>query len=322
MQSSRKNERFFRTVVGLAAGLFAGSAPALQAGRKSLDSSVRERGGTPCGGLTLRRVIVTAQIAFTLILVVAAGLFVRTLSGLLAKGPGFGTSSLISFGINPARNGYSRAEASQLIRRISEGLRSSRTAQASAIGRVQLLLGGAWNNSLTIRDRERFTTDREVQLNAVTPGFFATLGTKIVAGRDFNEHDSLTRAAPGSSLPVSENGQRVAIVNQAFVKRYFGGRNPLGARAAMGSAPDARPDTEIIGVVENISYRNVREQWEHAYFPIGTELSGLNFYVRFRGTSESAFQSIRAIVRNADPTLPITYVRTLDEQVNRSLNTE
>jgi predicted permease len=313
---------FFAFLVSLATGFLAGSAPALQAGRKSLDSSLRERGGTLSSGLSLRRAIVTAQIAFTLILVVAAGLFIRTLSGLLAKGPGFETSSLISFGIEPALNGYSPAKTTQLIRRISEGIRSSPSTQSSAIARVQLLLGGAWNNSLTIQRRERFVTDREVQMNAVTPGFFATLGTKIIAGRDFNEHDSLNAVAAHQSMPVSESGQRVIIVNKAFVKRYFGGRNPLGARVAMGAAPGAKPDTEIIGVVDNISYRSVREQWEQAYFPIGTEFSGSNFYVRFRGTPESAFRSIRAILRDADPTLPITYFRTLDEQVNRSLNTE
>jgi predicted permease len=312
----------FALVVSMASGFVAGSAPALQAGRKSLDSSLRERGGTPSGGQALRKAIVTAQIAFTLILVIAAGLFVRTLSGLLAKGPGFDTSSLISFGIQPALSGYSPADANRLIQRISEGLRSSVSTQASGIARVQLLLGGAWNNSLTIQGHERFTTDREVQMNAVTPGLFATLGARIVAGRGFNEHDSLNAVAAHQSLPVSESGQRVVIVNEAFVRRYFGGRNPLGALVAMGSRPDAKPDTEIVGVVENISYRSVREEWEQAYFPIGTELSGSNFYVKFRGTSEAAFQSIRAIVRNADPTLPITYVRTLDEQIDRSLNTE
>jgi predicted permease len=224
----------FAFLVSLATGFLAGSAPALQAGRKSLDSSLRERGGTPSGGPSLRRVIVTAQIAFTLILVVAAGLFIRTLSGLLARGPGFDTSSLISFGIKPALNGYSPAEASQLIRRISEGIRSSRSTQSSAIARVQLLRGGAWNNSLTIQGSERFTTDREVQLNAVTPGCFATLGIRIVAGRDFNEHDSLNVARVQQSLPVSENGQRVVIVNKAFVKRYFGGRNPLAPTSLWG----------------------------------------------------------------------------------------
>src|ERR1700730_2251614 len=85
----------FASLVSLATGFLAGSAPAFQAGRRSLDSSLRERGGTSSGGLLLRRGIVTAQIAFTLILVVAAGLFIRTLSGLLAKGPGFDTSSLL-----------------------------------------------------------------------------------------------------------------------------------------------------------------------------------------------------------------------------------
>src|SRR5262249_13913446 len=219
-------------------------------------------------------------------------------------------------------NGYSRAEASQLIRRIDEEIRSSPSTQASAIARVQLLLGGAWNNSLTIQDRERFTTDREVQLNAVTPGFFATLGIRLVAGRDFNEHDSLDIAPVHQSMPVSQSGRRVVMVNQAFVKRYFEGRNPLGAYVAMGSARDAKPDTEIIGVVENFSSRSVREEWEQAYYPIGAELSGSNFYVRFRADAESAFQSIRAILHNADPTLPITYLRTLDEQIDRSLNRE
>jgi predicted permease len=312
----------FAFLASLLTGFLAGCAPALQAGRKSLDSSLRERGGTPSGGLALRRAIVTAQIAFTLILVIAAGLFVRTLSGLLLKGPGFDTSSLISFGIKPALNGYSGDEESRLIRRITEGLRDSSGIQASAIAHDQLLLGGAWSNSLTIQDGKRYITDREVEMNAVTPGFFATLGTRIVSGRDFNEHDALDVAPVNQPLPVSKSGQRAVIVNDAFVKRYFGGRNPLGARVAMGSAPDAKPDSEIVGVVENISYRNVREQWEQAYFPIGTELSGSNFYVRFRGTPESAFRSIRAILRNADPTLPISYFRTLDEQIDRSLNTE
>ena len=312
----------FAFFVSLVTGFLAGSVPALQAGRKSLDCSLRERGGTPSGGLALRRAIVTAQIAFTLILVIAAGLFVRTLSGLLVKGPGFDTSSLISFGIKPALNGYSGAEESRLIRRITEGLRDSSSIQASAVAHDQLLLGGAWSNSLTIQAGERYITDREVQMNAVSPGFFATLGARIVAGRDFNEHDALNVIAPNQSMPVSQTRQRAVIVNEAFVKRYFGGRNPLGARVAMGSAPDAKPDSEIVGVVENISYRNVREQWEQAYFPTGTEMSGSNFYVRFRGTPESAFRSIRAILRNADPTLPISYFRTLDEQIDRSLNTE
>ena len=108
------------------------------------------------------------------------------------------------------------------------------------------------------------------------------------------------------------------------MKRYFGGRNPLGARIGHGAGPDAKPDIEVVGVVANISYRGVREEWEQAYFPISGEgfYEGGNFYVRVQGPPRRGFQSIRTILRNADPTLPIAYFRTLDEQVSRSLNTE
>src|SRR5260370_32810979 len=129
----------FAFLVSVAAGVVSGFAPALQAGRGSLISSLRERGGTAFGGVRLRKAIVTLQIAFTLILVIAAALFVRTLTGLIAKGPGFATSSLVSFGLDPLRNGYSRPEASRLMRRIYDDIRASRGTHASALVRFQLL---------------------------------------------------------------------------------------------------------------------------------------------------------------------------------------
>ncbi len=305
----------FAFLVSVAAGVLSGFGPALQAGRGSLISSLRERGGTAFGGVRLRKAIVTVQIAFTLILVIGAVLFVRTLTGLLAKGPGFATSSLVSFGLNPTLNGYSPLETRRLIRRIHDEIRASASTQTSAIARFQLLTGGSWNNPMTIQTSERIITDRDVKLNAVSPKFFATLGIRIVAGRDFDERDS---------RPLGETGRRSAIVNEAFVKRYLGGRNPLGLRICQGSGPDAKPDIEIVGVVADFSYRGLREESEQAYFAIfeGDDDAGGSFYVRVRGTSEAAFQSIRTIIRNADPALPLTYFRTLDEQVNRSLTSE
>jgi len=305
----------FAFLVSVATGLLTGFAPALQAGRGAVISSLKDRGGTAFGGLRLRRAIVTAQIAFTLILVIGAALFARTLTGLLAKGPGFVTSRLISFGIDPIKNGYSPSEANRLVRSIHDELRASRSIQTSAIARIQLLTGGTWNNPMTIQASQRITTDREVHLNAISSEFFATLGARIVAGRDFDERDS---------RPAGDGRQRVAVVNEAFVKRYLGGQSPLGARIAPGSGPDVKPDVEVIGVVSNISYRGLREEWEQAYFPIGSDgfYEGANFYVKLQGTSEPAFRSIRTILRNADPTLSPTYFRTLDEQVSRALSTE
>jgi predicted permease len=167
---------------------------------------------------------------------------------------------------------------------------------------------------MTIQASERISTDRDVNLNAVSPGFFAALGIELVAGRDFDGRDS---------RPVGESGQRSAIVNEAFVRRYLGGRSALGTRICEGAGPDAKPNIDVIGVVKDFSYRGIREESEQAYFSFfeGDE-SGGNFYVRFRGTPDGAFQTIRTILKRADPAMPISYLRTVDEQVKRSLNTE
>jgi len=307
----------FAFLVAVAAGLLSGLAPALQAGRRSLASSLRERTGSG-GGVRLRKVIVAAQIALSLVLVIGAVLFARTLTGLLAKGPGFDTTSLISFGIEPRRSGYAPLAASRLVFRIHDQVRAAPTTSASAVARYPLLTGGSWNNQMTIQTDRRIATDREANLNAVTPGFFSTLGTRIVAGRDFDERD--THAGAGQA------GPRTAIVNEAFVSRYFAGRNPLGALICVGSGPDAQPNIEVVGVVATFSYRGLREESEQAFFPMldggeGVDVGGA-FYVKVRGTPEEAAQSIRSIVHDADPALPITYFRTVNEQVSRSLNTE
>jgi predicted permease len=304
----------FAFVTSVAAGLLSGLAPAWQAGRRSLVSSLRERGGTAFGGVRLRKVIVTAQIALTLTLVVGAALFLRTLDTLMAKGPGFITSSLISFGIDSPQSGYSPAEGKRLIRHIDEAIRQSPITQASAIARFPLLTGGSWNDPMTILADKKISTDRDVNLNSVTPGFFQTMGIRIIAGRTFDEWDA---RAPG------EPGWRSAIVNEAFVKRYLGGRSPLGVRICEGSGPDAKPNTEIVGVMSNFSYRGLREESEQVYFPFFEgEGAGGTFYVRVRGTPESFFPSLRAIVHGVDPALPMTDFRTMDEQVDRSLNSE
>jgi predicted permease len=305
----------FAFLASLAAGLASGLAPALHAGRDNIIHSLRERGATVFGGMRLRKSIVTLQVAFSLILVVGAALFLRTLSSLLAKGPGFDTASLVSFRLEPQKNGYSAADSNRLIARIHDAIRTLPVTRDSGIARAELLTGNAWRNGVTIQTDRRFTTDRGVNLNAVSPGFFATLSVRLLAGRDFDERDS--RAA-------AQTGPRSAIVNQAFVRRYLAGGNPLGVLIGEGGEPDVKPDIPIIGVVTDFNYRGLREASEQAFFPISekNEDFGAAFYVKLRGTPDRAFQAIRQVVRNADPQLPILGFRTVDEQVTRSLNTE
>ena len=303
----------FTFFASLTAGLLSGLTPALHAGSGSLVRSFRERAGTGFGGVRLRKCIVTLQVALSLILLIGASLFVRTLAGLLAKGPGFETSGVLSFAIAPVQSGYSRAEAARLVRRLDEEVRALPTTLNSAAARVPFLTGGSWNNSITIETDRRVVTHL-VNLNAVSPGFFSTLGIRILAGRDFDARDS---------RPVGEAGHRSAIVNEAFVRRYLAGRDPLGIHIGEGSGPDVKPDVVIVGVCAGFNYRDLRDDSEKAFFPIFEgEDAGATFYVKVRGAPEQAIPSIRRIVSQADPRLPILWFRTLDDQVNRSLTTE
>ncbi len=304
----------FAFLASIAAGLLSGLAPALHAGRDSLVNSLRERGGTGFGGVRLRKAIVTLQVAFSLILLIGAALFLRTLTGLLAKGPGFDTSSLLSFAIAPMQNGYSRADASRLVRRLDEQVRALPAARSSAAARFAFLTGGAWSNKVTMQTDRRIVTDGIVNFNAVSPGFFATLGVRLLAGRDFDQSDS---------RPAGEIGPRCAIVNQAFVKRYLAGRDPLGVLIARGGGSDVKPNSPIVGVVADMSYRGLRDDSEQVFFPLfERDDTGATFYIKVRGAPEQAIPSIRRLVRQDDPRLPILWFRTLDDQVNRSLSTE
>jgi predicted permease len=305
----------FALLASIAAGFLSGVAPALRAGGDSLANSLRERGGTGFGGVRLRKAIVTMQVALSLILVVGAALFLRTLTGLLAKGPGFDTSGLLSFAIAPLQNGYSPLEASRLIRRLDEQVRALPAIRSSAAARFAFLNGGAWSNKVTMQSDRRTVTDGTINFNAVSPGFFATLGVRMLAGRDFDQSDS---------RPAGEVGPRSAIVNQAFVKRYLGGRNPLGVLIARGGGgTEVKPNSIIVGVAADISYRGLRDHSEQVFFPLFAHVdTGATYYVRVRGAPEQAIPSIRRLVSQDDPRLPILWFRTLDDQVNRSLNTE
>ena len=303
----------FAFFASLAAGLLSGLAPALHAGGGHLVSSLRERAGTGFGGVRLRKCIVTLQVALSLILVIGAALFVRTLTGLLAKGPGFETSGILSFAIAPVQSGYSSADAARLVRRLHDEVRSLPATSGSAAARWAFLSGGSWNNAITIQTDRRIVTG-DINLNAVTPGFFSTLGIRILAGRDFDARDS---------RPAGEAGHRSVIVNEAFVKRYLTGRDPLGIVIGQGSGPDVKPDVTIVGVCAGFNYLGLRDDSEQAFYPMFEgEDTGATFYVKVRGAPEQAIAPIRRIVRQADPRLPILWFRTLDNQVNRSLSTE
>jgi predicted permease len=305
----------FALLVSTMTGVLCGLAPAWQAGRVSLIASLKERSLGGAGvGVRARKALVVGQIAFTLILLVGAGLFVQTLARLRAQGPGFETARLASFGLNPQRVGYTDAESSRTVRRVLDEMRALPEVESGGVAGISLLMGGSWNGYCTVESDRRFVTDRPVHINAISPGFFGALGTRVVAGRDFDERDA---------RPPGEVGERSVIVNESFARRYFPGARPVGRRMGIGQRPDTKADLEIVGVVPDFSYRNLREQTEQAFVPLfeGRSREGW-FYLRARGTAEAALRSARAAVARIDPTLPLLEPRTLDDQVARSLTTE
>jgi predicted permease len=201
--------------------------------------------------------------------------------------------------------------------RLLEALRITPGVASAAIAGHTLLAGGSWNTNLTIDSidsRERRPTDRVVHCSPVSPRFFSTLGARLIAGRDFDERGGLDPTAPR---------YRSAIVNASFARRYFGDASPIGHRLGFGTRPDTKTDVEIVGVVADFSYRGIREEAEQAFFPfLDIPWAGATFYVRTQGKPENAFAGIRATVAGVDSGLPILSMRTIRNQIDRSLTTE
>jgi predicted permease len=295
-----------------------GIAPALQAAREQPTLALKEDTGRVAGGLGARKILVTAQIALALVLLVGAGLFVRTLGTLRAKGPGFITTNQYFMHVDLGRSGYSLSQSTLLMRTLLARFRGLPDVDSAAIGIAELLGGGSWNQPLTIAAGQRTATERSVHLNAVSPGYFATLGARLVAGRDFTERDSVDLAAsiqPGAKVPF-----RSAIVNEQFVQHYLAGRDPIGVRIGIGNQPNTPTDIDIVGVVSNFSYRGLREIDDQTFFPyFEGGYNGGTFYVRTR--TGSAAGALQAAARQLDPSLRVK-VQTMDDQMDRALTNE
>ena len=295
-------------------------APAFRAVRVDPALALKEESTTIGAGIGVRKALVVAQIALALVLLVGAGLFVRTLGSLRAKGPGFATTNLIMLSVDGSRSGYSTAQSTALVRNLFAAIERLPDVDRVSLSVAELLTGGSWNQLLTIDDGRRFVTDAVVHCNAISRGFFDTLGVPITAGRGFGDaEESAGAASPGDGSTIF----RAAIVNESLARRYFGGRDPIGARLSLNSGPDAKPSIEIVGVVRMFSYRGIRENEDQVFFPIFEgPLTGARFWIRTRTTATAAFASVRAAVRAIDPTLPTGRMRTVDAQLDESLANE
>jgi predicted permease len=299
-------------------GAVCGLAPVFQVRRLPLSAAMTERSGALGGRRAgARRVLVAAQIAFALVLLVTAGLFVQTLARLYAKGPGFEAANLMMFSLDPTAAGYADDRAEQAMRDVLRRLQEEPGIERAAVASSAILNGGMAGGPLTIDlGGQRRVTDRMVFRMRVSPEFIGTLGLQLVDGRNYTERD--VRPAGHAPRP-----SRVAIVNETFARRYFGTRSPVGAHVGPGNRPDATTDVEIVGVVREISRTNMRDRdVDQIFYNFWDNQSGNGtFYVRVRNP-DTAATAIGALVAAVDPQLPVNNMTTLDDQIDRALFNE
>jgi predicted permease len=313
----------FTLLVAILAAVMSGLVPAWQATRPTLAPTLKDQSGTVVGGgqVRLRKALVIAQVALSLLLLIGAGLFIRSLQNLLAQDPGFKTTNLVTFMVDPSLNGYSPQQTKQFAKRLVERTSSLPGVRVASITSVAILMGGSWSSTMTVEGyTAREDEDVVAYSNTVLPGYFQTMGIPLLVGRDFAVRDE--RLTPA---PERESDFRVAIANQRFVERYFGKRNPIGRHVGFGGAPGTPTPIEIVGVVGTSKYVAIRDEAEpQLFFPFleGRDPRLLVVYVRTTQEPETMFASLRQLVQGMDPALPVFEMRTMEEQVELSLFNE
>lgn len=300
----------FATGMTVTAMLLFSVVPALEVSRSdpryTLHGYTRQ-GGTGRGTAALRTSLSTAQIAFSMLLLVLAGLFARSLANVASVDLGLRADSLVTFTISPRRNGESIEAATAVFDEVEQALAAEPGVERVASARIALLTDRTWRNSVKI---DGVDDERSVNAgtNAVSPGFFEALGMPLLSGRDFAAAD-----APDSP--------RVAIVNESFARAFGIARDAVN-RSVVAPGADSPLRFEIVGVVADAAYSEVKGQIPPQIFIPRSQfrnLDALTYYVRSSVATDAAMATIRRVVRRIDPELPLSRLMTMPEQLGQSV---
>jgi len=301
----------FAVALSLVTGVLFGIVPALHSTRTELVSTLKDRAGQPGGGRTaarLRQGLVTVQFSLSLALLVAAGLFIQSLSHVSRIDLGVVTENVVTFRLSPVLNGYESDQSQGLYQRVEEALAAQPGVTAVSAARVAVFAGNSWGNNVMVEGFEAGPdTDRNTRYNAVGADYFRTLGIPLLAGRAFTASD-------GAEAP------KVAIVNEAFAHKFGLGRDAVGRRMGRGGL-DAELDREIVGLVRNTRYNDVKQPEPPLfYLPYAQEegIGGLTFYARTAVPPRALLRAIPGMVARLDPNLPVNELKTLPQQVKES----
>jgi putative ABC transport system permease protein len=300
----------FAAVLSIGTGILFGLYPALHSTRRDLMTVLRGASGQPSGARAaarFRTALVTVQIALSMTLLVAAGLFIKSLGNVSRVDLGLATDNVVMFSLSPVLNGYEPERIRALFQDVEDELAAIPGVTGVTAGRVTLIAGNNWGNSVNVQGFERGPdTDANSRLNMVAPDYFSTLGIPLVAGREFTRADGL--GAP-----------QVAVVNQTFARKFGLDGDAVGKFMSMGRD---ELDIEIVGLVTDVKYAEVKQEIPPQFFiPYRQDesIGSITFYARTSVEPQAVMQAIMGMVQRLDSNLPVEELKTLDQQVRDNI---
>jgi predicted permease len=303
----------FTAALSLGTGLLFGLFPAIHSTRPDLASTLKGTAGQPSGARTakwFRLSLATAQIALSMALLGAAGLFTKSLINVSRVDLGLKIDNLVTFSIAPNLSGYTSDRARVLFEQTEDQLAATPGVTGVTAALVPLLAGDNWGSSVSVQG---FTggpdVDSGARYNEVAAGYFRTLGIPLMSGREFTRADRL--GAP-----------KVAIVNQAFAKKFNLGHDAVGKLMAQASGNAVKLDTEIVGLVQDAKYSEVKGAVPPLFFQPyeqDKEVGNMSFYVRTALDAGQLLTTIPGVMAKLDPNLPLDNARTMPQQVRENV---
>src|SRR5690242_338123 len=290
-------------------GLFFGLAPAMQSTRADVMPALKNgRGGGP--RRRAQHVLVVAQIATSFLILVAAGLFVRTLSNLHSVQLGYARENILLFSLNARQAGHRDPEIETFYADLRKRLESIPGVSSATLAQSSIINAGRAGQAIRGPMKIGAVTIEGARVLAAGPRFLTTMQIPILAGREIDDRDQ-----PGS--------RPVAVISERLARTYFGNENPVGRRITL---PDENRDLEIVGVSANLRYGGLKNEEENAMtvFVAVSQLSSdrVTYALRTAGDPLRFVQSVHEIVRNADSRVPVTNVVTQAAEIDRTISRE
>ncbi len=310
----------FTAAISLLAGLIFGTVPALSASKTDLTTAIKEKSArTSRRGLrfNLASALVISQVGLSMVLLIGAGLFARSLMKLQEEDVGFNRDNVLLVGIDPRLGGYQATELSALYRQLLDRLKEVPGVKSATIATYSPISGSGRSSTVTVRGyTPNPGEDMDVADILVGPEYATTLGVPLLLGREIDARDT----------PAN---QKIAVVNQSFARYFFHGENPIGRRFFFGEEndPERSEELEIVGVVGDVKYESAKEApGRTAYRPIlqvqNSDAYSSNLEIRTNRDAASLAPMARGAIRQVDPRLPVFGVTTLREQLTGALQQE